>query len=304
MAAFQLENIPLQKNKIAIVTGANAGLGYETTLGLAKKEMIVVMACRNLEKAKSAKEKILKEVPSATLEIIQIDLSKLKSVRKFSTDFLSKYKRLDLLINNAGVMMPPYEKTEDGFELQMAANHFGHFLLTSLLLPTLLKTPNARIVSLSSIAHKNATINFKDLQSENEYSKFGAYGQSKLACLLFSKELQRRLENAGHTETLSVAAHPGASNTELARHLPTWLAITLKPFLFFVTHSPKNAARATLMAALDTDVEGGAYIGPQGIGEMKGDPGHAKMAPQANDSKIAARLWSVSEKVTGAQFNF
>jgi len=304
MAAFQLENIPSQKNKIAIVTGANAGLGYETTLGLAKKEMTVVMACRNLEKAKSAKEKILKEVPSATLEIIQIDLSKLKSVRKFSTDFLSKYKRLDLLINNAGVMMPPYEKTEDGFELQLAANHFGHFLLTSLLLPALLNTPNARIVSISSIAHKNATINFKDLQSENEYSKFGAYGQSKLACLLFSKELQRRLENAGHTETLSVAAHPGASNTELARHLPTWLAITLKPFLFFVTHSPKNAARATLMAALDTDIEGGAYIGPQGIGEMKGDPGHAKVAPQANDSKIATRLWRVSEKLTGAQFNF
>ena len=303
MSNFNINQIPNQPEKVAIVTGANTGLGYETAKALARKEMKVIMACRDLKKANKAKDNILKDVPQAPLEVMKIDLSKLASVRQFADTFLAKYDRLDLLINNAGVMMPPYQKTEDGFELQMGANYFGHFLLTSLLIDTILKTPESRVVSLSSIAHKDATINFNDLQSESNYSKSEAYGQSKLACLLFAKELQRRLDRRDHSDTLSVAAHPGVSNTELARHFPKWLSIIATPIMSILTHSPESAARPTLLAALGSSVEGGAYYGPQGFKEMKGEPGKAKAAPQAEDEWMAKKLWEVSEKLTDTKFD-
>ena len=302
MSTLKINDIPIQKGKIAIVTGANAGVGFETTIELAQKEITVIMACRNLEKAESAKKDILSKVPNADLIILNIDLSSLKSVRDFAKSFIDKFERLDFLINNAGVMMPPYQKTKDGLELQMAANYFGHFLLTGLLIDVITKTENSRIISLSSIAHKNASINFNDLQSENKYSKFGAYGQSKLACLIFSKELQRRLEANKKTKTISVAAHPGASNTELARHLPKLASILLSPFLLLVTHSPKNAAKPTLLAALGANVNGGDYYGPQGFMDMNGKPGLAKAEPQAYDVLDAKHLWEISEKLTGIKF--
>ncbi|CAM4159091.1 oxidoreductase [Gillisia hiemivivida] len=302
MSTLKLDDIPNQKEKIAIVTGANAGLGFETTLELVKKEIKVIMACRNLNKGQSAKNEILKQVPKAKLEIIEIDLSELDSVREFVKSFLAKYNSLDLLINNAGVMMPPYQKTKDGFELQMAANYFGHFLLTGLLIDIITKTENSRIISLSSIAHKNASINFEDLQSEQKYSKFGAYAQSKLACLIFSKELQRRLEANKKTNTISIAAHPGASNTELARHLPKLASILLTPLLLLVTHSPRNAAKPTLLASLSKNVDGADYYGPQGFMEMNGNPGLAKAESQAYDVLVAKRLWEESEKLTGINF--
>ncbi len=302
MSNLEIDEKTNLKEKIAIVTGANAGLGFETTLALVKNGFTVIMACRNMNKAKEAKSEILKQVPTAQLEIIKIDLSQLDSVREFADSFLTKYTRLDLLINNAGVMMPPYQRTEDGFELQMAANYFGHFLLTGLLIDVITKTKNSRIVSLSSIAHKNASINFDDLQSEQKYSKFGAYGQSKLACLIFSKELQRRLEANQKVNSISVAAHPGASNTELARHLPKLATILLSPLLLLVTHSPKNAAKSTLLAALGDQVNGGDYYGPQGFMDMNGSPGAAKAEPQAYDVLDAKRLWEVSEKLTGIHF--
>jgi len=302
MSNLNLEEIPYQKGKIAIVTGANAGLGLQTAIELARKKIKIVMACRNIEKAEIAKEEILKQVPDAQLDIIKIDLSELSSVRNFAKTFLAKYDSLDLLINNAGVMMPPYQQTKDGLELQMAANYFGHFLLTGLLIEIITKTENSRIISLSSIAHKNASINFKDMQSEKKYSKFGAYGQSKLACLIFSKELQRRLEANNKANSISVAAHPGASNTELARHLPKLANFLLTPFLLLVTHSPKNAAKPTLMASLGNNVAGGDYYGPQGFMEMNGDPGTAKAEPKAYDVLVAKRLWEVSEKLTGISF--
>ncbi|MCL4131139.1 UNVERIFIED_CONTAM: hypothetical protein GTU68_051550, partial [Idotea baltica] len=180
--------------------------------------MAVIMACRNLKKAETAKQQILEKAPNAQVETMEIDLSSLKSVRAFAAAFLKKHKTLDLLINNAGVMIPPYSKTEDGFELQMGANYFGHFLLTGLLLEAIENTPNSRIVSLSSIAHKSGKINFDDLQSEENYSKMEAYSQSKLACLMFAFELQKRLDAKG-SKTLSVAAHPGVSNTNLSQHI-------------------------------------------------------------------------------------
>ena len=196
-SSWNLTNVSSQVGKVAIVTGANSGLGYETALALAAKDMKVILACRNLVKAEDAKEKIQQEQPNASIECRQIDLSSLNSVRDFSADFLKDYQQLDLLINNAGIMIPPFSLTEDGFESQMAANYFGHFLLTEGLLESLMKTPDSRIVSLSSIAHKRGKIQFDDLQFEQDYDAMKAYAQSKLACLIFAIELQRKLDKAG-----------------------------------------------------------------------------------------------------------
>ncbi|MDA9121392.1 oxidoreductase, partial [Flavobacteriales bacterium] len=217
--SFSLDKIPSQKGKIAVVTGANTGLGYETALGLASKNCKVIMACRNRDKAEKAMADIRKEVPNAGLEFIKLDLNSSKSVREFAKAYKEKYDRLDLLINNAGLMIPPLMRTEDGFESQFGVNHLGHFLLTNLLFPAIEKTDNARVVSLSSIAHKNGRIHFDDPNWEKSYSRSDAYNQSKVACLMFAYELQRRLNDSGST-VISVAAHPGVSDTELGRYIP------------------------------------------------------------------------------------
>ena len=293
---------PSQAGRIVIVTGANTGLGYETALSLAQQGAKVIMACRNLSKAKAAKARIEKVVPAADLEVMEIDLSNLNSVHKFADAYQSKYDRLDVLINNAGVMMPPYTKTEDGFELQFEANYLGHFLLTGLLLDTLLKTADSRIVTLSSIAHKNGKINFEDLQSEKAYDASAAYGQSKLACLMFTFELQRRLEKAGHRQTISTAAHPGIATTELARHMPKLLYAVLKYTVApFLTHAPSEGAQPTILAAIG-QAEGGDYFGPTGFKEMKGKAGKANSTELSKDEAIAQRLWKASEKLVGYQY--
>ena len=300
-STWNISKAPSQKGKIAIVTGANAGLGYETVLALAKKEATIIMACRNIAKAEKAKANILKEVPKADLEIMEIDLSKLKSVKSFAKAFLAKYDALHLLINNAGVMMPPYQKTEDGFELQMAANYFGHFLLTGLLLETVMKTPESRIVSLSSLAHKLGDIHFDNLQWETDYDEMTAYQQSKLACLIFAFELHRRLEKVG-SSTLSVAAHPGISITELGKHQNKFKYFMFKIFGRHLLHKPADGALPTLLAAIGTDVKGGEYYGPTGNKkETKGPPGLARSKSKARDEGIAKRLWSVSEELTGVK---
>lgn len=304
--SFSLEHVPHQPGRIAIVTGANAGLGYETTLGLAAKGFTVIMACRNHNKAEYARSQILRELPNAALEVMTLDLSKLESVRQFAEDFRAKHKTLDILVNNAGIMFPPYSKTEDGFESQMAANYFGHFLLTSLLLDLIPDTPESRIVTLSSVGHRMGpgTINFDDINSEKNYSRTDAYYQTKLACLMFALELQRKLEANGR-KCLSVAAHPGASDTELARHINPILANLLRYTLIpLVTHAPKQAALPSLQAALDSDVSGGDYFGPQGFREMKGKPGKASMSRYAKGESNAARLWDLSLELTGANYAF
>lgn len=303
--AFDLENIPSQQGKVAIVTGANTGLGYETVSYLAQKHFKVIMACRNLEKAEQAKVEIEATVPVADLEILQIDLSDLSSVRRFAQNFRQHYNSLDLLINNAGIMWPPYALTVDGFESQMGANYFGHFLLTALLLDLMPDTSESRVVSLSSNAHRLGAgkINFDDLQSEQNYSKTGAYAQSKLACLMFGNELQRRLAQAGK-KIRSVTAHPGVSNTELARHMPQYqvqlIQYTIGPLL---CHAPDQAALPILMAALDPEAQGGEYFGPQGFMEMKGQPGRATQSDYAQNQAAAAQLWGVSEELTGCTFD-
>ena len=301
---FNLDNIPAKPGSIAIVTGANAGLGYETTLVLAKKRINVIMACRNKNKAMQAKADILKVEPNASLEVMELDLTRLSSVRSFAKSFREKYSSLDLLINNAGIMFASYSKTEDGFESQMAANYFGHFLLTSLLMDLMPDKEESRIVTLSSLGHKQGTgvINFDDINSDKAYSKTDAYMQSKLACLMFALELQRKLDASGK-KILSVAAHPGVSDTELSRHVNPLLANILRyTVLPFITHPPKQGALPTLRAALDPGVKGGDYYGPQGFREMKGPPGKATMTTYACDKEMAGKLWGLAEELTGAQY--
>ena len=298
---FHLESIPSQIGKIAIVTGGNNGLGFETTLGLAKKQIKVIMACRSLQKAKEAKLRIEKIVPGADIDTMFLDLSKFASVRFFASEFLTKYSRLDLLINNAGIMVPPFEKTADGLESQMEVNYFSHFLLTGLLFEMLKKSPGSRVVSLSSIAHKNADIDFNNLNSEKSYSRMKAYGQSKLACLVFAYELQRRID-AKNEKVISVAAHPGVSPTNLFQHLPKIVTWMIKPFSSFISHLPESAALPTLYAALGNDVYGGEFIGPTGFREMKGQPGKVTSSKISYDTALATNLWSVSEKLTMQKF--
>ena len=304
VAGFDLDAIPSQARRIAIVTGANTGLGYETTLQLARKRMKVIMACRSLDKGNRARHEIEDNVRGADLEVIQLDLGMLESVREFTRRYRGGYSRLDLLINNAGVMWLPYVKTSDGFETHFQVNHLGHFLLTAELLDMMPDTPDSRIVALSSNAHKHGPgrLRFEDLQWDRKYSRTAAYSQSKLANLMFAIELDRRLKAAGR-RIKSVAAHPGASETDLARTLTpfqTWMIRhTAAPFL---VHSVKDATLPTLMAALWQGAEGGDYFGPQGTWEMKGKPGYAGKSEYAQDEDAARRLWEVSEELLGIRF--
>ncbi|MGB1318758.1 MAG: oxidoreductase, partial [Flavobacteriales bacterium] len=299
--SFSLDKIPSQKGRIAVVTGANTGLGYETALGLASKGAKVIMACRNEDKANQAMADIRKSVTDADLDFIRLDLNSLKSVREFAKAYAEKYDKLDLLINNAGLMIPPLMRTEEGFESQFGVNHLGHFLLTNLLFPIVNKTENARIVSLSSIAHKSGRIQFDDPNWENSYSRGDAYNQSKVACLIFAYELQRRLNDAD-SSVISVAAHPGVSNTELGRYVPKLIYTLFTPLIPLVTHSPKEAAKPTLMAALDENVVGGDYYGPTGFNEMKGKPGKAFSTGYSKKRGVAEKLWELSQKLTGQEF--
>lgn len=298
---FNIKNLDSHKGKIAIVTGANSGLGKEITIGLLKVDIKVIMACRNLEKGEKAKMDFLKKIPSADIELMKLDLSSLASVRSFVKSFNEKYKQLDLLIENAGIMIPPFVKTEDGFESQMGVNYFGHFLLTNLLMPILNNTEGARIATTSSIAHQNGRIDFNNLNAEVNYSKMGAYSQSKLACLMFAFELHRRLSNSD-SNVIAVSSHPGVSNTNLFSHIPKLFQILMIPLLPFFAHPPKKAALPMLYAALGKDINSGDYLGPIGYKNMKGKPGKTKPEPHALDKDVAKKLWEVSEKLTGEKF--
>ncbi|PWJ40968.1 oxidoreductase [Sediminitomix flava] len=302
MEKFNLKNFPNQKGRIAIVTGANIGLGYETARALVKKEATVIMACRNEKKAQNAIAELKKEIPNADLVFIPLNLSSAISVRAFVRTYLERYSKLDLLINNAGIMVPPFSLTEDGYESQMGVNYFNHFLLTMLLLPTLNQTEGARVVTLSSIAHRKATIDFENLNSERDYQKMKAYGQSKLACLMFAYELDRKLKQS-NSKVLSVAAHPGVSTTNLAQHLPSVMVSIFSVISPLFAHNPEEGARPTLLAALGQDVKGGEYFGPTGFREMKGEAGKVSSTDYSHDKKIAARLWEVSEELTKESFS-
>ena len=302
------DEIPPQTGKWAIVTGANSGIGYHTDLELARKGAAVVLACRNPAKASDALARLMSAVPGAKAELAALDLSDLKSVRAFGAAFAARGVPLDLLINNAGVMAPLSRKiSPDGFELQMATNHLGHFLLTSLLLPSLKRAPAPRVVTVASIAHRRGRMNFDDLQSERSYSPFASYAQTKLANLLFAFEFQRRLDKAG-LKLLSVAAHPGVARTSLVVNgigggRRTFLTRVIDLFSPLYMHSEARGALPSLYAATSPDAVPGGYYGPDGFREMTGFPVRVDCMPQAKDAAAAARLWDVSKTLTGADFS-
>ena len=297
---WSLHSAPRQQSRTAIVTGANAGLGYETALALAGKGCTVVLACRSLPNAEATRTRILQQHPTATIECSALDLCDLSSVRDFADRYLAGHQALDLLINNAGIMMPPFTLSKDGFESQLAANYLGHFALTGLLLPGLLRTPGSRVVSLRSLAHTWGGNRFDDLNFAKGYNKRLAYGQSKLACLMFAYELDRRLRRAGYS-TLSVAAHPGVSATSLFRHMPGLVGM-LNPITALVFQSAAGGALPTLYAALGADIAGGDYCGPKSMAGMRGDPVKVGSSRRSKDLEDAAHLWIESEKLTGVRY--
>ncbi|GAA2547468.1 SDR family NAD(P)-dependent oxidoreductase [Mycolicibacterium diernhoferi] len=289
-------DIPDQHGRVAIVTGANTGLGFETARMLAEHGATVVLAVRDIEKGRQAAAAITGDVTVQTL-----DLTSLDSIRSAADDLRAAHPRIDLLINNAGVMYTPRQTTADGFELQFGTNHLGHFALTGLLLDRLLPVPGSRVVTVSSTGHRiRAAVHFDDLQWERSYSRAGAYGQSKLANLLFTYELQRRL--APHGTTVAVAAHPGMSNTELLRNTPTALRVLLTRIAPLVTQDAGMGALPTVRAATDPAALGGQYWGPDGLGEIRGYPKLVTSSPDSHDQAVQQRLWAVSEELTGVTF--
>ena len=293
MNKWSIDQVPSQVGTIAIVTGANSGIGYEVTLGLIKKGFEVIMACRNIQKAEEAKVKILQQYPTAKINPMRIDTSSLKEVKKFAEQFKSQYQNLHLLINNAGIMMSPNKVSEDGFENQYATNYIGHFALTGLLLPILTNTAGSRIISLSSLSYKWSEILFDDFHFKKGYSKTKAYGQSKRACLMFAFELQRRLSAAGF-ETISVAAHPGLSKTNLDQYYPA----LIRPLGNLFLQPAAKGALPILFASLDKDLKGGEFIGPDGFQQMRGYPTIVEADEYSNNKEVAKRLWTESEKMT------
>ncbi|MEU0499469.1 SDR family NAD(P)-dependent oxidoreductase [Nocardia sp. NPDC005998] len=290
------QHIPDQHGRVAIVTGANTGLGFATARMLAARGAAVVLAVRDVEKGKQAAARITGDVT-----VQPLDLTSLDSIRSAAADLRAAHPRIDLLINNAGVMYTPRQTTADGFELQFGTNHLGHFALTGLLLDRLLPVPGSRVVTVSSTGHRiRAAIHFDDLQWERSYSRAAAYGQSKLANLMFTYELQRRL--APHGSTVAVAAHPGVSNTELTRNSPAAFRLPITWIAPLLTQTPEMGALPTLRAATDPAVAGGQYYGPGNRGEIRGYPKLVTSSPDSHDQAVQQRLWTVSEELTGVTF--
>jgi NAD(P)-dependent dehydrogenase (short-subunit alcohol dehydrogenase family) len=295
MSPWTAADIPDQTGRTAVITGANTGLGYETARALASKGARVVLAVRNLDKGKAAADLIARRYPGADVAVQELDLTSLESIRAAADQLRAGHDRIDLLINNAGVMMTPKQTTKDGFELQFGTNHLGHFALTGLLLDRVLAAPASRVVTISSNGHRFGSIHFDDLQSERRYSRSGAYGQSKLANLLFTYELQNRL---AATDTIAVAAHPGSSATELGRNMPR-----IVEWGFGLTvQDAEMGALPQLRAATDPSVRGGQYYGPGGFLQLHGYPKLVNSNGRSHDVAAQKRLWAVSEALTGVVF--
>jgi NAD(P)-dependent dehydrogenase (short-subunit alcohol dehydrogenase family) len=297
-------DIPDLTGRCAIVTGGNGGLGLSISRALAAHGAQVVIAARNADKAKTAAARIAAETPAAQVEFASLDLSDLDSVRGFATDWSDR--PLHLLVNNAGVMAIPLARTKAGFEMQFGTNHLGHFALTGLLLPALIRSGAGRIVTMSSTMHKTGKIRFEDLQFEQRYGKFAAYGQSKLANLLFMRELNRRLTAAG-VPVISVAAHPGYAATELQTLGPKMAGNRLVERIVHVgnrvfAQSADDGALPALYAATMPGVHGGEFFGPGGFMEMRGAPKQVGMSRAAGNDDDARRLWTVSESLTGVPY--
>ena len=290
-------DVPDQSGRIAIVTGANSGLGYDTAAVLAEKGAHVVLAVRNIDKGKEAVDRIKAASPNAVVTLQELDLSSLDSVRRAADELRAAHPRIDLLINNAGVMyVPTRETTKDGFEMQFGTNHLGHFALTGLLLDNMLSVDGSRVVTVSSVGHRlMARIHFDDPHLQRKYNRVEAYGQSKLANLMFTYDLQRRLKLTG-VPTVALAAHPGFSDTELMRYLPDFIP----NFVWKIGTQPADkGALPTLRAATDPGAQGGQYYGPDGLGEVKGSPKVVASSAQSRNEELQRRLWTMSEELTG-----
>lgn len=300
------EKMPDLEGKTAVVTGANSGLGFEATRKLAEHNAEVIMACRIKEKGLDAKEKIESEIEKADLRVMQVDLASLNSIQEFSKEFSSEYEKLDLLFNNAGVMAIPRRETKDGFEYQFGVNHLGHFALTAQLMEALKKAEEARIISQTSIAHENGEINFEDINHEKQYDRMQAYSDSKLANLLFAKELDRKLKE-NDLDIKAVASHPGVSHTNLfnaeeSQHnivVTKLMGLGLKIF----GQSAKKGCLPMLYAATSSDIKGGEFIGPDGFKAIRGSPEKQTPSEKAQDEELAEKLWKKSEEMTGIKYS-
>jgi NAD(P)-dependent dehydrogenase (short-subunit alcohol dehydrogenase family) len=296
--AWDAKDIPDQTGRTAVVTGANSGLGLVTARELARAGASVVMACRNLDRGHRAIEEVRGAVPEAQVQLDELDLASLASVRGFAERFRATHDGLDLLINNAGVMAPPRRRTADGFELQFGTNHLGHFALTNALLEEMEGREDARVVTLSSTAHKMGRINFDNLNGDRRYFRWNAYGQSKLANLLFMLELDRRLRGSGST-VKSLAAHPGYTATNLqSAAAPMLDRLVMKVSTAAIAQNDEMGALPTLYAATQPGLEGGTYVGPDGFQEQRGHPKIVQPSGRARDPETARRLWEVSERMT------
>jgi NAD(P)-dependent dehydrogenase (short-subunit alcohol dehydrogenase family) len=305
MSKWTPRQIPPQQGRLAIITGANSGIGYQAARYLARAGATVVLACRNAEKAVAARTRIVSEAPYADVQVRILDVADLDSVRRFSTEFLNDNQPLDLLINNAGVMaLPERRTTPQGFEMQFGTNHLGHFALTGLLLPALRRQPGSRVVTVASIAHKGGRLNFGDLNAEHSYDPRKAYQQSKLANLVFGLELDRRLREHG-ANTMSVIAHPGVAVTNIVSNgMGRGLRGRLVGIVFpFVGQSDDRGSWPLLYAATSPEAHGGGYYGPDGIAEIRGTPVEVKPKPHAMDPAAGKRLWEASEELTGIYYD-
>lgn len=297
--------MPSQTGKTALVTGANSGIGYQAALELARHGAHVLLGCRNAAKGQAALQRLQCEARGASAEVVELDMASLASIRGFAASYAARGAALDLLINNAGVMaLPTRELTPDGFERQFGTNHLGHFALTGLLMPQLLAALAPRVVTVASLAHRNGKIEFDNLQSERSYVPWDAYGASKLANILFAKELDRRAR-AAHSRLMSLAVHPGVSITNIFANGPGdkgLKAVMVKLLAPVLMQKDDAGALPTLYAATSPDPKGGEYIGPDGLMELKGAPVVVQPRPQGLDTAVGERLWTVSEELTGVRY--
>jgi NAD(P)-dependent dehydrogenase (short-subunit alcohol dehydrogenase family) len=300
-ARWTLAQVPRLEGKTVVVTGANSGIGFAAARIFADAGASVVLACRNAVKAAAAAAAIRAEIPNATVSCMPLDLASLDSVRVFADAAREQLPRIDVLCNNAGVMAIPYATTVDGFECQLGTNHLGHFALTGLLFEQIAASAPARIVTVSSLAHKSGRVNFDDLQGTRMYDRRRAYGQSKLANLLFTYELDRRLRAHG-LDVMAVACHPGVAETELIANSGTGHGVIMTVAIRLFRQSAVMGALPLIYAAIEPSVQGGDYIGPSGPGETRGLPHTSRSSPSSYDAAVAKELWTVSEQLTGVRF--
>lgn len=289
--------------KTAIITGGNSGIGFETAKGLLILGARVILAVRNIEKGNAARAALLKLQPSAQIGIMKLDLADLETICLFTREFSKSFDKLDLLINNAGIMAPPYAKTKDGFEMQFGSNHLGHFALTGLLLPLLTNTPGSRVVTVSSRAHSRGSIDFANLDGTKGYQAKKVYNQSKLANLYFALELDKRLKKHD-LQTISVACHPGVSATNILKFGRWEIPLVFKSIANLFLQPPDMGALATIYAATEPHLTGGEYIGPVTQFQRRGYPALGTPHANAADQEVSNRLWEVSEKLTAVSYNF